>query len=512
MAAALLFSLADTLTWREMALRRLSEDQRAELYAGLVEPIERPTTGRATEEMPFPQEVVQFSRQHEALTAIDYPLLYAATDDLTALIEAVCADLRETPVTETFAFNCSTRWGEVWLSGGTDDRYAAEPHPLLILDTKGNDTYRAGGASGGVGQPIGVLIDVAGDDRYRGTEDPAFGTGVLGWGLLYDLGGNDSYATSGFYSQGMGMAGVGLLKDAGGDDRYRALGGAQGVGYYGIGVLVDVAGSDTYDTYVYSQGCGMPRGVGLLLDLEGEDNYTANDTEILFPSAQTKEHNSSMCQGAGFGFRRDYLDARPVPGGVGMLLDGAGDDRYYGGVFCQAVGYMYGIGIVDDRAGNDSYRGVWYAQSATAHFAVSFLADGGGNDTYTVTNCVSNGSAHDFSVSVFLEEDGNDLYDLRGSALGQGLNNGLGLFVELRGDDTYKCSYANAYGQAVNFTPAGMRAEIPSLGVFLDLDGADTYPGPPLGDALLWTQPVKTLLPVLRGVGLDTRGGKMRWE
>ena len=124
MAAALLFSLADTLTWREMALRRLSEDQRAELYAGLVEPIERPTTGRATEEMPFPQEVVQFSRQHEALTAIDYPLLYAATDDLTALIEAVCADLRETPVTETFAFNCSTRWREVWLSGGTDDRYA----------------------------------------------------------------------------------------------------------------------------------------------------------------------------------------------------------------------------------------------------------------------------------------------------------------------------------------------------------------------------------------------------
>ena len=59
-------------------------------------------------------------------------------------------------------------------------------------------------------------------------------------------------------------------------------------------------------------------------------------------------------------------------------------------------------------------------------FAVSFLADGGGNDTYTVTNCVSNGSAHDFSVERVPGGGRNDLYDLRGSALGQGLKQRLG--------------------------------------------------------------------------------------
>lgn len=512
MAAAILFSLADALTWREMALRRLSLAEREALYAGLVEPIERPTTGRTPEEMPFPAEIEGFSRQHDALLAIDYPLFYSATDDLTALLEVLCADLAKTPVTGTFAFTCATRWGEVRLSGGTDDYYSAKNHPLLILDTSGDDTYRAGGASGGPTQPLGVVIDAAGNDRYRSDEAPAFGVGVMGWGLLYDLAGDDAYSTKGFYSQGVGLAGVGILQDASGTDTYRAFGGAQGVGYYGMGILADLAGNDAYDTYVYSQGCGMPRGVGLLLDLTGDDTYTANDTDILFPSSQTKEHNSSMSQGAGFGFRRDYLDARPVAGGLGMLLDGAGNDRYFGGVFSQAVAYMYGLGVLDDRAGNDTYRGVWYAQSATAHFAVSYQTDGGGDDTYAVTNCVSNGSAHDYSVSVFLEEAGDDTYEMRGSALGQGLNNGMGLFVDLLGNDTYRCGLGNSYGQSVNFTPAGLRAEISTLGVFLDLDGADAYPGAPPGNNHLWTQPARTPLPLLRGVGLDTTGGTLRWD
>ncbi len=195
-----------------------------------------------------------------------------------------------------------------------------------------------------------------------------------------DADGNDQYQSAGFYSDGCGYAGVGLLMDGGGNDAYDVIGSGQGFGRFGIGILADAGGNDTYHAYVCSQGCGMTRGLGLLADFMGNDQYIANDTDIRYPSPQSPEHNASMCQGAGYGLRRDYIDGHSLPGGVGMLLDGAGDDHYSAGVFAQAVGYWYAIGILDDRAGNDLYQAVWYGQSATAHMGFSYLCEGGGDD------------------------------------------------------------------------------------------------------------------------------------
>ena len=219
---------------------------------------------------------------------------------------------------------------------------------------------------------------------------------------------------------------MGILIDRSGRDRYSAQDLAQGAGRYGVGVLADALGDDTYERYARGQGYGGACGAGVLIDHGGDARYVANDTDIRNPSAQDPEHNTSLAQGAACGKRRDYrdflngsgkgldrsradlkeLDCRGMVGGVGILLDRAGDDSYFGGVFAQAVAHLYGVGILDDRAGNDTYRGVWYAQSATAHSGISLLTEGGGNDHYESVRHMRVAAAHDYSISLFLEEGG----------------------------------------------------------------------------------------------------------
>ncbi|MEI6520928.1 MAG: hypothetical protein WCO98_12950 [bacterium] len=511
LAAELLFVTADALKWREQALRKIPASDRVWLYNRLIDPLIHPEdkTGSKYERSESDQ-IGDSLKEMDNLGSLDLSLMFAGNDDMMTIVQAVNDELAKTPVKEQFNFTCKTKLGVISLSGSGNDKYTANAHNLLIFDTGGDDIYQAGGATGGAQYPVGIIIDGGGNDRYESSSTlPCFGAGVMGWGILVDQGGKDVYTTKGCYSQGCGIAGVGLLADYGdGEDTYFSLAGAQGYGYFGIGILADTGGSDSYETYVNGQGCGRTMGVGLLYDLTGNDKYTANDTDIIYPSAQTKTHNSSMCQGAGTGERRDYLDGHSVAGGVGMLLDGAGDDTYFGGVFSQAVGYWYGIGILDDRSGNDNYRSVWYGQSATAHFAVSYLVDGTGNDHYTSTNCVNVGAAHDFSVSLFVEESGDDIYE-GASNMGQALNNSIALFVDKSGNDIYK---GGSFGQAVISNPTGIRTEINTVGLFIDLDGNDTYPNANYGNNRTWTQQNKTPIPILRGSGVDVEKGELAWD
>ncbi len=435
--------------------------------------------------------------------------MLVAGEDLSAVVGAAIEDLGKNTISETYNFTCDTRFGQIVLSGGTDDIYKSGSHYLLIIDSSGKDTYNSGAASSSADFPLGIIIDVAGDDTYEAKgKGPSFGAGVLGWGFLADLAGNDTYKAPAGYSQGCGIAGAGMLLDIAGDDSYDAIGNCQGFGYFGVGIMLDAAGNDSYSTYSYAQGCGLTLGAGILIDLQGNDSYTANDTDIKFPSAQSPQHNCSMAQGAASGERRDYVDNQSLAGGIGILLDGAGDDKYFGGVFSQAVGYWFGIGILDDRSGNDTYRSVWYGQSATAHFGVSYLNDGGGNDLYTSTNCGNVGMAHDFSVSIFVDEGGNDRYE-GASNCGQALNDSVALFVDMDGNDTYA---GGSFGQAITEAKTGARAEIPTRAIFLDLGGEDKYPGGDKVNNKSWVQKNKEDLPRLLGAGLDCEKIPLRWD
>jgi hypothetical protein len=453
----------------------------------------------------------------EAAGAIDLSLLQAGTTDLLLCLESAVAQLEAAlhdarPGTAAFdllrPILLDTPLGLIRIGSTGDDEVPAGDY-LLIVDPAGDDRYH-GGASGTPASPVSVLCDLSGDDRYVASDStrPEFGAGITGIGVLFDRAGNDQYHAMNL-SLGAGLCGSGLLWDGGGDDLYDAITGAQGAGFFGFGILADQAGRDRYHAFQQAQGFGYTLGCGLLLDASGDDEYTAEDTVIRFPSAQSKEHNSSLAQGFGFGKRADFSDGLSLAGGFGLLCDGGGNDRYRCGVFGQGSGYWYGIGVLADAAGNDSYEGVWYTQGAAAHFALGVLWDGGGDDHYRSTMNMAQGAGHDFSLGLLYDQSGSDEYQAPNLSLGGGNANGFGIFWDVTGDDRYQVDAAVTLGRSNVASRGGLRDRMKNLGLFLDTGGHDQYPdGKPFaGNGRLWTQTgtdQKEPLATEAGVGLDT--------
>lgn len=504
-AALILAAVSDAVLWRDAAFRNVPPDMLEQEYAQLLksDQDEKQVDDKGVDPRSFtlPADMADAMREADLANKIDFPRWFAGLIDLSSAVDLAAEWLAKEPTDAMYRVELDTPLGRVILSGGSDDEYREGAPLLLVIDTSGNDTYRTGAASAGLQYPFSVIIDAKGNDKYLAAKGkPSQGAGVFGLGMLVDLAGNDTYSAEGSVAQGAGLFGAGILCDWGGDDTFTCDGFGQGAGMYGVGVLLKDGGNDQYKLFQSGQGYGCTLGVGLLIDRGGNDTYVADDTNIKYPSAQSKEHNSSCAQGAGFGQRRDYIDGVGLAGGIGMLLDLKGDDKYSGGVFSQAVGYLYGIGILDDRAGNDSYTGVWYAQSATAHDAFSLLAEGGGDDTYTSSMHMRLGAAHDFSTSIFLEEGGNDKYLTEGGGFGLGLHNSLGMFLEMGGDDQYKgplSSMAFVEGDK----PGNSRGESPTWAMFIDFGGKDTYVGKPDGNGSVHRP--KTKSDFFRSIAVD---------
>ena len=432
------------------------------------------------------------------VAGVDLPYLARAAAEVALAAELAGRWIAEAGPTPSFEWRCGTDFGEVLLRGGGDDADGEGDAGefLLRIDTGGNDVYAAGAAA--VTFPVSVLIDAAGNDIYRGRAGaPAFGAGWLGVGILLDLAGDDHYGlgTGRSLGLGAGVLGAGILIDAAGDDRYAGADFCMGAATAGFGVLSDLGGSDRYEALSYSQGFGFVLGSGLLVDLAGDDTYALDDTPGRRASPQSKDHNISLGQGAGYGLRSDYLDGHSLAGGVGILADREGSDSYSCGVFGQGVGYWMGVGMLLEGGGSDRYTGAWYCQGASAHFAVGILDDASGDDSYTATLNMAQGAGHDYSVGVLLDRRGNDRYDAPNLSLGSGNADGVGLFVDAGGDDQYR-SLGLTLGGASVATPAdapSLRHGSLTLGVFLDLGGADSYldregkPHPFAGEGLLWT-------------------------
>ena len=335
------------------------------------------------------------------------------------------------------------------------------------------------------------------------------GAARLGYGMLFDLGAGADHYRSLRFSQGAGIAGVGVLFDAGGDDVYEGEALVQGAATFGVGLLLDEAGDDVYRTYSESQGFGYVRGAGVLYDRDGADQYLANlgdprtGGDPLYYSPQlpcdAKDGNgkllpieqrfncgnSSFAQGAGFG-RRPPGDSGGggdlgyMSGGLGVLRDRAGDDVYLASVFAQATSYWFGTGVLVDGAGNDQYDGLWYVQGAGAHAGLSAFIDERGDDKYNQKvqpAATAIGVGHDYSVVWHIDAGGNDVYRAPGLCLGSGYANGTGILLNLGGDDVYQAGGDLSLGSASVGDALGFRRGIPTTGLFLDVEGKDTYSG-----------------------------------
>jgi hypothetical protein len=363
-----------------------------------------------------------------------------------------------------------TEWGWIIVGGTGDNIYSRDA--AMIVDLGGDDLYL-----NNCGSPVtsvdngerrqvsrvGLIIDMAGDDRYIGNRLGSIGSGVAGVGMVVDLSGDDLYQGAQM-CQGSAFCGVGILRDDEGDDQYLAQTTAQGCAFYGAGLLLDARGNDLFSSTLLSQAFGGPRGYGVLLDREGDDYFVA---DLVAPSSYgTKNVFQGWSQGMGSGLRG------ASSGGIGLLVDAAGNDEYQAGNFSQGTGYFFGLGMLVDRGGDDLFRGSRYVQGTAAHQAVGVLIDESGNDVYSAEPAAAQGAGWDAAVGILEDRGGDDQYTAGDLAQGAAAMNGFGVLFDWSGNDTYQARSGQGHGGSTTYW-GGRKAK--NLGVLIDGGGKDAF-------------------------------------
>jgi len=382
-------------------------------------------------------------------------IMQSAADELAAAVAGMDA-------WPTRRVTIATAEGPIVVGTCGSDSYSRPA--LLILDPGGDDHYD-GPAAGvnGVGSPrLGMVVDLRGDDTYSAREMVGPGAALFGVGIILDLGGRDNYRCA-YSGEGAGFYGVGMLHDGGGDDAYEAGGLAQGAGVCGVGDLRDDGGDDVYKVGLCGQAYAGVYGLGFLVEAGGDDCYTAGGRE------PDHERHDDRFLSLGQGFATGL---RPFGGGgIAVLLDMAGNDRYTADIFGQGVSYWYSLGMLVDLGGNDIYSVYHYGQGSGIHLSAGLLYDAGGNDEY-YGHILVQGNAHDYGVGMLIDHQGADRYVADHDSQGKGMNNAVGLLVDDEGDDIYLCSQPELCQGIGN---SGGDREYGSLGMLLDLNGTDFY-------------------------------------
>jgi hypothetical protein len=376
-------------------------------------------------------------------------------------------------------------WGRVVVAGTGADQHTGDA--TVLVDLGGNDTYTNNAGSCMPGKAgSAVCIDVAGNDTYSGGRFVQ-GCGYGGIGILVDLDGNDRYIAED-YAQASALFGYGFLVDHCGDDTYTANLGVQGFGLYGAGVLEDRSGTDTYTAAALAQGASTTLGVGVMIEGGGDDRYKTGEKYGFY-----NKRDGGCAQGSSTGMRVFPLDSGySVYGGVGFLSEHSGNDVYDGASFAYGGGYVLAFGMMVDSAGNDSYEGDDYINGSGCHLASGVFLDRAGNDTYTHTGH-SLGASLDRSVGVMIEQAGSDTYYGNDAVAYAVKPNGLAVFVDGEGKDIY-----HAQWQSNGYARPSYEPDAPSTSFFFDYGGADTYRNTLARNSGTWGQD-------WRGVGADRK-------
>ncbi len=338
----------------------------------------------------------------------------ALAEGMGDLLQAA-VHLQRTLVQQTWperVWQQQTPWGLLRLDTTRRSGRYWVPDPLLWVSLGGDDHYRFGPR--GAHNPISVFMDMRGHDEYVSEHDGADpSVGFLGFGLLWDGEGRNQY-TGTWLAQGAGFMGAGVLVDGSAGlkttpgSRVEATGHAQGFALEGLGLLWAGAADDTLIALTHAQGSAGPGGAAWLINAGGNDRYELANTRVVQASSQLPQRNASMGQGAGRGWR-GRGSTPDVPGGMGLLVDLAGDDHYTAQVFAQGVGFQQGLGLLIDAGGNNRHEVAWYALGAAAHQAVGvFWASGQGDDVYSLSHASGLGAATDRSLGWFEDVGGDD--------------------------------------------------------------------------------------------------------
>ena len=469
----LLDTLAASQRFLGQAFRRLNEAERARLGGDLYYLISEYAELRI---LPAQLEPLRSLHAINASMKLDFNALLSAAAVFDCLIKQAPRLVpppgpAKTTLPEAIKraisgrINYAGRHNGQWIvfGGEADNRYDMSVIDL-VYDPAGEDVYQHDRA-----RPFRtvLIIDRAGNDRYL-ADDIGPAAGWLGTSILLDYAGDDLYQGR-LAANGAGMMGVGLLIDYAGRDRYNGHHFSNGAAFYGAGVVLDLGPeADQYHSVTFSQGLGGPRGLGLIYDYRGNDLYRANSA----PASvyDTGAVSASFSQGLGFGLR--HYDS----GGIGIIHDRHGSDRYEGGEFSQGGAYYRGLGILHDAAGNDHYYGNRYSQGFGAHQASGVLFDGGGNDSYWGMTAACQGAAWDIALGLLFDRQGDDTY--RGDDLCQGsaAMQAMGWLIDLAGADHYQASGPAHQGRPgpnhYHFDPL---APVYSWSLLLDLGGRQDH-------------------------------------
>lgn len=177
---------------------------------------------------------------------------------------------------------------------------------IVSIDGKGDDTYNNNIAFASppdfvpttLESPVGVAIDVSGDDTYlqRSELFGTVGASFLGAGIFYDLNGDDLYDCSD--CAGYAAAGVGFFRDVKGNDAYDVGSWTLGIASYGIAIAREDEGNDIYEP---STGMGFAENGGLALfwDRAGADQYLARfSNSAALGSARDASHGWFVDEGS----------------------------------------------------------------------------------------------------------------------------------------------------------------------------------------------------------------------
>ncbi|MDR0521967.1 MAG: hypothetical protein LBH00_08980 [Planctomycetaceae bacterium] len=350
----------------------------------------------------------------------------------------------------------TTAAGDIIIGGRGNNIYDLDSPEMMdvicVIDLGGNDTYREGTCN--MNRPVFAIIDLHGNDVYTGSKPGIQGGSVMGISFLLDAEGDDTY-TALDIAQGSTMGGVGILIDLAGNDKYKALRRCQGHALAGLGMLIDKGGNDDYRAAMWAQGFGAPGGFGVLENAEGNDHYYCGGRWL--DSYPEHPGYDGWGQGIGAGIRQ------VANGGIGVLLDGSGDDVYEVDYFGHGGGYWLGVGFARDFAGNDIRHGTtktmydgsprreaeWtrFANGFGCHYSCGYCFDDGGNDVYG-GKIMGTGMAWDLSIGYLCDFNGSDKYTATGGMTqGVGAEGSIGILFSYGGDDQFlgrNQGYANS--------------------------------------------------------------------
>ncbi len=409
------------------------------------------------------------------LSSLDLRALTRGAVRLAGEVDTASAALAALPAAESeFQFDWASPLGRVAVGGAGANRYHGSY--LLVLDLGGDDVYEGPGSASG-DEPASVVVDLGGNDRYAAADSGRAGPGgaILGYAAVVDLGAGDDVYEATAWGSGFGFGGVGWIEDDGGDDLYRGQWLSQGAAVYGMGILLDRAGNDRFEItgdepvngFGMGQGFGGWRGLGLLLDLGGRDRYWVGRLKE-FPWSTRGDTTEMAVQGAAAAIG-------PFPaGGLGFLVDAAGDDTYEAGYGVQGFGRDFGLGALVDLAGRDSSIAAGRGMGCGERMGAGILVNLTGADYYLANWGL--GFGDDLGLGIFLDAEGADTYNPgRGSSLGVSLRQGAGWFVDLAGENGFGLYEENELNRSIGFVDSRggnlWRRRAPGVAIFVDLSG-----------------------------------------